>query len=113
MMDLIKSLIGTFFAIFSIVVLAWGSGYSIILGVILFFLCIAISVFMLQSISSDTLRKVKRQQDSRRMLYLYKKYEKSKHGYICPYCGYPAGEKVDQEGDLDYTYCCWNCCYVW
>lgn len=85
---------------------------SNILGFVLAFLCLAASVLVLQSVSSDIWSEVKQQQDLKRERQLYRDYEKNRYGYICPCCGYPAGERVDNKEE-GYTYRCRNCRYIW
>ena len=112
MLYLLKSITSIFLTVCSFIVLFGGLGHSIILGFVLAFLCLAASVLVLQSVSSDTWSEVKQQQDLKRERQLYRSYERPRYGYICPCCGYPAGERVDniEEG---YTYRCRNCRYIW
>ena len=112
MLDLLKSITSICLTLFSFVVLIWGLGHSIILGFVLAFLCLAASVLVLQSVSSDIWSEVKQQQDLKRERQLYRDYEKNRYGYICPCCGYPAGERVDNKEE-GYTYRCRNCRYIW
>ena len=112
MLDLLKSITSICLTLFSFVVLIWGLGHSIILGFVLAFLCLAASVLVMQSVSSDIWSEVKQQQDLKRERQLYRDYEKNRYGYICPCCGYPAGERVDNKEE-GYTYRCRNCRYIW
>lgn len=112
MLDLLKSLASLCLTVLSVVVFVKGIEHSIILGFVMAFLCLVASFLILQSVSSETWAEVKRQQDQKKEQQLHRSYEGNRYGYICPCCGYPAGERVDniEEG---YTYRCRNCCYIW
>ena len=112
MLDLLKSLASLCLTVLSVVVFVKGIEHSIILGFVMAFLCLVASFLILQSVSSETWAEVKRQQDQKKEQQLYRSYEGHRYGYICPCCGYPAGERVDniEEG---YAYRCRNCRYIW
>lgn len=112
MLDLLKSLASLCLTVLSVVVFVKGIEQSIILGFVMAFLCLVASFFVLQSVSSETWAEVKRQQDLKKEQQLYKSYEGHRYGYICPCCGYPAGERVDNREE-GYTYRCRNCRYIW
>ena len=112
MLDLLKSITSIFLTVCSFIVLIWGLGDSIILGFVLAFLCLAASFLVLQSVSSDTWSEVKQQQDLKRERQICGVYERNRYGYICPCCGYPAAERVDNKEE-GYTYRCRNCRYIW
>lgn len=104
-LDLLKALAAIGFILLAIRLLITGNIFT---GFLLFFTCLSVSVFILNSISSDTWTQVKQMEKNREEQNLCK--EPSPYGYICPCCGHPAGEKVFEE---DHTYRCHNCRYIW
>jgi len=104
-LDLLKSIAALGFMVLAIILLI---ADNLLIGFLLFFVCLGISVVILNSISSETWAQVKQMEKNREEQYLYR--GSSAHGYICPCCGHPAGEKVS---DHSYTYRCHNCRYIW
>ncbi len=109
--DLVKCGASLFTTFFSIKALLWGADEAnLFFGFILFFGCLALSAFILSTVSSETRVDVHQIQKNQLERRLYKNMSSPTYGYICPCCGHPAGMKVDAA---DHKYRCRNCRYIW